>query len=174
MNDSPVDEKLKRALETFQRSIRDQTVESGLDVDGDQPVVQLRKACRLLEAARTLRRNNGYATSVIELSFAAIERSLQFYLMETGTYDTDDFFDHESVYVEGATPGVNLYDAEMAEDFRTLWRNYRSAVYYRQSLATLEQADSMFELADAVHEWILNFAKVSHECHCSHDAGEFA
>lgn len=172
MNDSPVDGKLESALESFQGSTRDQTVESGLDVDGDQPLVQLRKACRLLEAARTLRRNNGYATSVIELSFAAIERSLQFYLMETGTYETDDFFNHESVYAEGATPGVNMYDSEMAEDFQTLWRNYRSAVYYRQSLATVEQAASMFALADAVHVWILNFAQVSHECHCSRDADE--
>lgn len=56
--------------------------EEGLDPDAHDPdVIQLRKACRLLDACRLLRDHDGYHTSVIEMSFAAIERTLEFYAL---------------------------------------------------------------------------------------------
>jgi hypothetical protein len=58
MDDSYVEAALETALGRFQRSGR-QRVEADLDTDGDEPLVQLRKACRLLEAVRTLRANDG-------------------------------------------------------------------------------------------------------------------
>lgn len=51
--------------------------ESGLDTD-DDALLQLRKACRLLDAARSLRTQDGYYTVVIESSFIATERSIHF------------------------------------------------------------------------------------------------
>jgi len=65
MDDSYVDEALTDAEAAFQQT-RGQTGESDLDVS-DGALVQLRKACRLLEAARTLREQNGYHTVVIEV-----------------------------------------------------------------------------------------------------------
>jgi hypothetical protein len=164
MDDSYVEAALETALGRFQRSGR-QRVEADLDTDGDEPLVQLRKACRLLEAVRTLRANDGYATSVIELSFAAIERSIQFYLLYRGNYEPGEFHDHEAVYRAGRD--LNLYDGAVAEQFRTLWAQNRSAVYYRNSLATKEQATAMFALAESVHRWILEYANLTHECRCS-------
>lgn len=74
MDDSNVEDALDRAEERFQNT-RGQTSEPGLDM-ADTALIQLRKACRLLEAARTLRERNGFYTVVIEASFVAIERSL--------------------------------------------------------------------------------------------------
>ncbi|AHG01913.1 hypothetical protein HALLA_01050 (plasmid) [Halostagnicola larsenii XH-48] len=58
MDDSYVDEVLTNAEVAFQQT-RGQTGESDLDVS-NTAFVQLRKACRLLEAARTLHEQNGY------------------------------------------------------------------------------------------------------------------
>lgn len=166
MDGSTVETALDDALRRFQRPERQQ-IEQDLETDGDEALVQLRKACRLLEAARTLRAQNGYATSVIELSFAAIERSLQCYLVYRGGYDSDAFFDHETVYTAGAERNVNIYSEDLAERFRTLWAQNRSALYYRGTLATREQATAMFVLAESVHRWIIDFASLTHECRCS-------
>ena len=57
MDDSYVEDALDRAEERFQNT-RGQTNEPGLDT-ADVALIQLRKACRLLEAARTLRERNG-------------------------------------------------------------------------------------------------------------------
>ena len=51
-------------------------IESGLDVD-DAALLQLRKACRLLSGAEALHEAN-YHTLVIEASFVAIERTIEF------------------------------------------------------------------------------------------------
>lgn len=164
MDGSYVETALETALRRFRRS-GGQQVETDLNTDGDELLVQLRKACRLLEAVRTLRANDGYATSAIELSFAAVERSIQFYLFYRGNYEPGEFHDHEAVYRAGRD--LNLYDDALAEGFRTLWAQNRSAVYYRNSLATTEQATAMFALAESVHRWILEYANLSHECRCS-------
>jgi hypothetical protein len=166
MDGSYVETALEEALRQFQSPERQHT-EQDLETDGDEALVQLRKACRLLEAVRTLRTHDGYDTSVIELSFAAIERSLQFYLVHRGGHEPDEFFDHETVYTAGARRGVNIYSDEIAEQFRTLWAQNRSALYYRGTLATHEQADAMFVLAECVHRWMIEFASIAHECRCS-------
>ena len=79
MDNSHIEEKLDEVQILFDR--RPEEVETGLDV-GDPGMLQLRKACRLLEAARQLIEENGFYTVVIETSFGAIERTLQFYLQE--------------------------------------------------------------------------------------------
>ncbi len=66
--------------------------EEGLDPNTqDADVIQLRKACRLLDASRLLRDYNGYHTSVIEMSFASIERTLEFYALTASNDTIDDF-----------------------------------------------------------------------------------
>ncbi|MCU4718149.1 hypothetical protein [Halapricum hydrolyticum] len=61
MDDSHVEDALERAERTF-RETRGQTSETGLDTN-DESLVRLRKPCRLLDAARTLRQRNGYYTA---------------------------------------------------------------------------------------------------------------
>lgn len=164
MDDSYVEEALDDAEAAFQRTAG-QTTESDLDIS-DDALVQLRKACRLLEAARTLRSRNGYYTVVIEASFVAIERSIQFYLLHRGHAAGEDLrHEHTAVYRKGGT--VNLFTDAFAARLIQLWKQNRAEVYYRETVASAEQADSMLSLADAVHRYVLNFASVSHECVCS-------
>jgi len=63
-------------------------IEAGLDVE-DAALLQLRKACRLLAGAEALR-DASYYTLVIEASFVAIERTVEFRLLERGTMQPDD------------------------------------------------------------------------------------
>ncbi|WP_247730991.1 hypothetical protein [Halovivax limisalsi] len=71
---------LAAAERTFEES--PVTIEAGLDVT-DPELVQLRRACRLLAAGSHLR-ERGYYTVVIESSFVAIGRSIQFRLIHDG------------------------------------------------------------------------------------------
>lgn len=107
-------------------------IEAGLDVDAPE-LLQLRKACRLLDAARHLEAENGYYTVVIESSFAAIERTLQFYLLENGFLAPDEYVDHEAVYERSTSAG--LYDEAFERKLTGLWRENRSRSYYRESVS---------------------------------------
>jgi len=164
MDDSYVDEALTVAEAAF-RQTHGQTGESDLDIS-DATLVQLRKACRLLEAARTLREQNGYYTVVIEASFVAVERSIQFYLLHRGHASGEDLrYEHTAVYQQGGA--VNLFSESFADRLTQLWKQNRAEVYYRETVASAEQADAMLSLADAVHRYILDYASLQHECVCS-------
>jgi len=124
--------------------------EHHLDPEANQPsVIQLRKACRLLDACRTLRDHNGYQTSVIEMSFAAIERTLEFYALSASNDSIDNFQNHTRAYDRAAALGV--FSEETARRLQTLYTENRSAAYYRNTVATAEQADMMFTLAVTIH-----------------------
>jgi hypothetical protein len=139
--------------------------ETGLDPSAtDSPVIQLRKACRLLDACRTLRANDGYHTSVIEMSFAAVERSLEFYALTASNDSVGDFQDHQRVYERAAA--LNVLSEETAARLETLYTGNRSAAYYRDTAATRGQAEAMFALADRIHRHVREFAHSSHECRC--------
>ena len=62
-------------------------IEAGLDVE-DTALLQLWKACRSLAGAEALYYASDY-TLVIEASFVAIERTVQFQLLERGTIQPD-------------------------------------------------------------------------------------
>lgn len=164
MDDSYVDDALAAAEDSFQGT-PGQTVEFGLDRD-DAALVQLRKACRLLEAARTLRERNGYYTVVIEACFVAVERSIQSHLLHRGHVVVEDVrHEHTAVYRRGAS--VNLFSDEFADRLVGLWQQNRAEVHYRETVASAEQADAMVTLAEAVHRYVLDFTSLDHECVCT-------
>lgn len=163
MDDSYVEDALKDAERTF-RDTRGQTSETGLDTN-DESLVQLRKACRLLEAARKLRQRNGYYTVVIEASFVAIERSIQSFLLDRGYASPEDLrYGHTAVFDKAAE--VNLCRPGFAARLTQLWEQNRAEVYYREAVASAEQATAMLELAEATHQYLLEFEAVAHECRC--------
>lgn len=164
MDDSDVEALLDEALGLFERA--GTGFEAGLDV-GDSTLLQLRKACRLIDAAAFLNERDGYYTVVVEASFAAIERSIQFYLLDAGLLHEDEYVDHADVYRMGENAG--LYDGTFADKLTALWRNNRSDTYYREGIATAERAAKMLELAAAVHAHVLQLAGESHECICDTD-----
>lgn len=164
MDSSYVEDALTDAQQAFEQDPARK--ESGLDID-DDALLQLRKACRLLDAARFLRTQNGYYTVVIETSFIAIERSIHFYLLHATGMDSTEFVSHADVYERGAE--ANLYSRSLGDQFLQLWRENRSKTYYRQAVGGETQADAMLQLATAVHQYILDLLSIDHECVCHRD-----
>ena len=70
MENSEIEAVLDEAQSLFERP--GTNFEEGLDVD-DSALLQLRKACRLIDTATFLQERDGYYTVIIESSFAAIE-----------------------------------------------------------------------------------------------------
>lgn len=161
MDDSDVDDTLDEVLREFRGPTRNP--ETGLDVD-DAVLLQLRKSCRLIDAVESLRQQNGYYTVVIEGSFASIERSLQFYLLENGYVEEDEYVDHETVYRLGRNAG--LYSDDFLGRLLELWQNHRSRTYYREGVGSEDTAGLMLHLAEQIHSHVLQLAGESHECVC--------
>jgi hypothetical protein len=161
MEDSDIADVLDDVQTRFERPGDD--FEEALDVD-DATLLQLRKACRLIDAAQFLREEDGYYTVIVEASFAAIERTIQFYLLDKGLLHEDEYIDHENVYSRGVNAG--LYGDEFAGKLTNLWRNNRSDTYYREGIATEARAGKMLELAEEIHHYVLQLAGESHECVC--------
>jgi hypothetical protein len=131
----------------------------------DSDVIQLRKACRLLDACRLLRDHDGYHTSVIEMSFAAIERTLEFYALTASNDTIDDFREgHDRAYDRAAE--LQLIAEETAKRLKQLYRDNRAAAYYRDTVAAAQQADALFDIAVTLHDYVSNFAQLSYECRC--------
>lgn len=164
MENSDAEDRLEEARRLFDR--KPTGVESGLDVD-DPALLQLRKACRLIEAGDHLNAADGYHTVVVETSFGAIERTLQFYLLEKGFLTPEEYVDHRTVYERGRDAG--LYDEPFETKLLDLWKNNRSRSYYREGVATRDRAGTMLELANAVHRHVLHLAGADHRCICRVD-----
>lgn len=164
MDNSEIEEALDEAQTLFERP--GTGFEKGLEVD-DPGLLQLRKACRLIDAANFLQEQDGYYTVIVEASFAAIERTIQFYLLDTGLLHEDEYVNHETVYQRGTKTG--LYSEEFAGKLENLWRNNRSDTYYREGVATEARAEKMLDLAQQVHGYILQLAGQSHDCICNMD-----
>lgn len=139
-------------------------IEDGLEVE-DAALLQLRKACRLLAGAETLQ-DAGYYTLVIEASFVAIERTVEFRLLERGTMQPDALpGTHPGVYREAAAAGI--FGESMAADLADLWRDHRAKTYYQDGLASAARAEPMYELATEMHAYVTGRSRQSHECLCT-------
>lgn len=142
------------------------TYEAFLDpAHSDPAVIQLRKACRLLDTCRLLRDRNGYYTSVVEMSFAAIERSLEGYALHVSNDSIDDFRSgHEHAYDRAAELGV--LSPKSTARLKDVFIENRSASWYRGTIANERQSNALFTLATGIHEHVYQFAGLSHECCC--------
>ena len=161
MKNSDVIDALAAAERSFETS--PETIEEGLDVD-EAELVQLRRACRLLAAASRLR-DEGYYTVVIESSFVAIERTIQFRLIHDGAMEASEVISsHRRLYQRGAE--VGLYDDAFGDDLAELWSQNRTKTYYRLGIATEAQARTMHQLATTLHEHLVDASQAAHECLC--------
>lgn len=162
MSDDPqnVETGLDKASETFEVG---GTPEEGL-ADVSDENAQLRKACRLITAAKTLREQNGYHTAIVELAFGAIERSFEFYAIAMGGDSVRDFMDHEYAYRRVFELGA--VSSEMKEDFQALYNENRAASYYSGRTVTAEQAEAMLALAVESHEFLRDHPRSHFGCLC--------
>ena len=139
------------------------TYEDGIDQD-EEWTTQLTKACRYLEASRTLRSQNGFNGAVIELSFGAIERSLEGYLLQDTRDSLAEYLDHEVVYERAGDRG--LFTRDTATRLLDLYGANRTEHYYGKHVPTQEKAAAMFELADGVHRHVVSMIGEHGVCHC--------
>lgn len=161
MSSTRIETLVDEAQATFDR--RPESVEPDLDVE-DAALLQLRKACRLLAGARALN-DQRYDTLVIEASFAAIERTVEFRLLERGNVQSDGLpGTHPGVYREAAR--IGLFDESTADDLADLWRDHRARTYYQDGLATAEHADALLALAIELHAFVVGRSGQGHECVC--------
>jgi len=162
MSDDPqrVEEALAEASRTFEVG---GTPEAGLDDVSDERA-QLRKACRLIAAAETLREQNGYHTAVVELAFGPIERSFEFYAIAVGDDSVREFMDHEYAYHRVFELGA--VSSAMKEDFQALYNENRAASYYSGRAVTGEQAEAMLALAVEAHEFLRDHPRDHFGCLC--------
>lgn len=161
MSSTDIEALIDEAQAAFDR--RPTAIEAGLDVE-DAATLQLRKACRLLAGAEALR-DADYYTLVIEASFVAIERTVEFRLLEGGTTQSADLpGTHPGVYREAASVGV--FGESMAADLADLWRDHRAKTYYQDGLASEARADAMYKLATEVHRYVTGRSRRGHECAC--------
>lgn len=157
--------RIESLIDEVQRAFDDPPghVETGLDVE-DAALLQLRKACRLLTGSDRLV-DAGYYTLVIEASFVAIERSIEFRIIERGAMDPRNLpGSHTSIYREAANLG--LFSESVADDLADLWREHRAKTYYRDGLAAEARARRLAELATEVHQFIVGQSSQGHECIC--------
>ena len=124
--EDPCSDELSAAVAAFtQRG----TVEPGLDVEGDA-LLQLRKACRILDGIRALRDIDRHHMLVVEGSFAALERTVQFYVVERELAEVDDLMSHEDAN-DPSTTSVwcrsMSRNARMPSRMRHAFRSWRSA-----------------------------------------------
>lgn len=161
MENDDVSDALDAAERSFDQS--PETIETGLDVDSAE-LVQLRRACRLMDAASRLL-ESGHYTVVIESSFVAMERTVQFRLIHDGAMDASEVISsHGRLYQRGAE--IGLYDDAFADDLAELWTRNRTRTYYRLGVATNAQARAMQALANELHRHLVDASSVAHECLC--------
>lgn len=119
MTSKELETALADAEDAFQR--KPTTPEVGLEHVSDAAVLQLRKACRLLDAAGFLLDRNGHFTVIIEACFVSIERSIQFYVEEKG-YEVAGQR-HTEVYDLGVQAGLfSQRDCTIESDTRLYLR----------------------------------------------------
>lgn len=161
MSSTRIDQLVADVQAAFDRPARN--VEPGLDVR-DAACLQLRKSCRLLDGADTLR-DADYYTLVVEASFAAIERTVEFMLLERGTTEPDALpGTHPGVYEEAAA--IGLFTESTAAALGDLWGEHRAKTYYQDGLASAARAGAVYELANEIHTYIVGRSRRGHECLC--------
>ena len=159
MTSNELEAALGDAEDAFQRP--PENPEVGLEHVTDSAVLQLRKACRLLDAARFLLERNGHFTVILEASFVAIERSIQFYVEEKGYNVAGQR--HTEVYDLGVRAG--LFSQGIADRLEALWIENRSESYYRTGIAGEYRARTVFTLAMVLHEEIVELTRTQ-DCLC--------
>ena len=130
--------------------------------------VQLGKACAMLGTCRQLRHGTNNYVSIVELSFNAIERSFQFYLVDQTAAESTDFRAHEHVFEDIEGRGV-FSDTGIPGRIDSFRSEHRARIYYDIDRPGRDLAAGMHELAEAVHANVVEFADAHSRCDFSHD-----
>ena len=135
-------------------------------VDNDADI-QLGKACAMLGTCRQLRHGTNNYVSIVELSFNAIERSFQFYLVEMTAAKSADYRTHEDVFADIAARNV-FSDEDIASRIDAFRSEHRSRFYYDIDRPSRDVAMALHDLAEQIHQYLVEFADAHSRCNCDH------
>ena len=133
--------------------------------DGD---VQLGKACAMLGTCRDLRHGTNNYVSITELSFNAVERSFQFYLVDKTAAESSDFRAHEQVFEDIEGRGV-FSDTGVPGRIDAFRSEHRARIYYDIDRPGRDLAYGMHDLAEEVHAYVVEFADARSRCSCANE-----
>jgi len=133
----------------------------------DDADIQLGKACAMLGTCRQLRQGTNNYVSIVELSFNAIERSFQFYLVEMTAAKSADYRTHEDVFADIAARNV-FSDADIASRIDAFRSEHRSRFYYDIDRPGRDVAMALHDLAEQIHQYLVEFADAHSRCNCDH------
>lgn len=128
--------------------------------------VQLGKACAMLGTCRQLRHGTNNYVSIVELSFNAIERSFQFYLVDRDVATSADYRNHGKVFEDVAARGL-FPEEEVADRIDAFRSEHRSRIYYDMDRPGRDLAQGMHDLAEVVHRYVVGSADAQSRCRCS-------
>ena len=158
------------ALERVERLVKDG--ETGPAQDslswqrvGDDADTQLGKACAMLGTCRQLREGTNNYVSIVELSFNAIERSFQFYLVDMTAAESADYRNHAEVFDDIAARNI-FSDEGIAGRIDAFRSEHRSRFYYDIDRPGRDFAMAMYELAENIHQYLVEFADAHSRCSC--------
>lgn len=140
-------------------------VQGSLSWQREDADIQLGKACAMLGTCRQLRDGTNNNVSIVELSFNAIERSFQFYLVEMTAAESADYHEHGAVYRDIEKRGV-FSDKNIADRIDSFRSEHRSRIYYDIDKPGRDLALGMHDLAEEVHSYIVAFADAQSRCNC--------
>jgi hypothetical protein len=120
----------------------------------------------MLGTCRQLRQGTNNYVSIVELSFNAIERSFQLYLVDRPPANSSDYPDHGQVFDDVASSGV-FSDAAVADRIDAFRSEHRSRISYDVDRPGRDLADGMHDLAEEVHAYVVNFSNVHSRCRCT-------
>lgn len=141
-------------------------VQDSLSWQNTDADIQLGKACAMLGTCRQLRHGSNNYVSLVELSFNAIERSFQFYLIEQTAASSSDYRTHGQVFEDIAARGV-FSDEHIADRIDAFRAEHRSRLYYDVARPGRDLAESMHDLAEEIHGYIVEFANAHSRCGCA-------
>ncbi|WP_226023953.1 hypothetical protein [Halomicrobium salinisoli] len=131
----------------------------------DDADIQLGKACAMLGTCRQLRQGTNNYVSIVELSFNAIERSFQFYLVEMTATESADYVKHEEAFDDIAARNV-FSDEDIASRIEAFRSEHRSRFYYDIDRPGRDFAMAMHDLAEEIHRYLVEFADAHSRCSC--------
>ena len=132
---------------------------------GDDADIQLGKACAMLGTCRQLREGTNNYVSIVELSFNAIERSFQFYLVDMTAAESADYRNHAEVFDDIAARNI-FSDEGIAGRIDAFRSEHRSRFYYDIDRPGRDFAMAMYELAENIHQYLVEFADAHSRCSC--------
>ena len=119
----------------------------------------------MLGTCRQLRQGTNNYVSIVELSFNAIERSFQFYLVKMTAAESADFINHEDVFDDIAARNV-FSDEDVASRIDAFRSEHRSRFCYDIDRPGRDFAMVLYELAEEIHQYLVEFADAHSRCNC--------